>query len=326
LAGAERAVRADPVDAGSLSALGAAGLAARDWSGAAAAFRIAGGLGWRDRATQLYWLAASLQAGELAIAAERLDALLRQDPALAESPTLLSPFEDGARGRRILAERLAPRPPWFTAYWSSTDKLSADRLSARARLLDEPALRPASVRCDELTALIEGLFARGREGEARSVWQRHCPGAGKALVADGGFERIRLAASTPFDWQVIGQGGLDVRIGPSPGMKGNALIVASTLPGRRVFAVAAVALAPGRYRIGWSAVDAAADPSPRIAVRLTCERDSGPFSPSQPSADKRFVALAEMAPGACAAPWLELAIAPGSGAVAVDDVAIARVD
>ena len=86
---AERAVRADPIDPASTSLLGAARFAGGDGPGAAAAFRVAGALGWRDQPTQLYWLLAALQAGDYPVATERLDALLRQAPVYPQAPALL---------------------------------------------------------------------------------------------------------------------------------------------------------------------------------------------------------------------------------------------
>lgn len=318
---AARAVVADPGDAASLSLLGAARFAGGDGPGAAAAFRIAGTLGWRDQPTQLYWLVAALQARDYAVATQRLDALLRQAPHFPQSAVLLGQLGASPGGRAALARQLAERPRWFEVYLSSFDGVDADRLAQRAAVMAEPALAGARVTCPEIGSLAGALYAMDRPAEARALWRHHCA-TRKALLVDGGFEAARLNDTSPFAWQFAGEGGLDLRLDVPAKGSGQALVAASTLPQRRIVAVQALQLAAGRYDLAWTARDAAGAASPRIAARLTCKRGEGPWLATATRSDGRRAASAAV-PATCAVQWLELALDSGAGAIVLDDVSIA---
>ncbi|HEX4847889.1 MAG TPA: hypothetical protein VFV30_07070, partial [Novosphingobium sp.] len=62
---AEALVRRDPLGPQAAGLLGTARLAQGDARGAETAFRLSAKLGWRDAATQVYWLQAALAAGDL---------------------------------------------------------------------------------------------------------------------------------------------------------------------------------------------------------------------------------------------------------------------
>lgn len=320
---AERAVRADPLDPAASSALGQARLMLRDAAGAAAAFRVSARLGWRDRPTQAYWAAAAISAGDLDVAAQRFDSLLRQEPYMPEAYRLIADLEQTAAGRRALAARLATRPPWFSPYWTAVQGLRADQVAARVRVLDEPVLRDVRLTCDEARILAAGLLANGQAAEGERLAQRSCGRSSPGLLPDPGFERATLVNTIGPGWQFVGEGGLDVRLTGSPGMTGKAAVVASTLPMRRVFAGQWVQLAAGRYRVGWRARDLAGRASDRIAVRLACNAGEGdPVTARRVAAD-RFTGEATLATPCLAR--LELALRRGDGAVAVDDVTLAPV-
>ncbi|MET0251092.1 MAG: hypothetical protein ABW203_02840, partial [Novosphingobium sp.] len=310
-AAARLAVIAEPVDAGSVSALAGARLAAGDGANAARAFRVAGALGWRDRTTQLYWLAAALQAGDFAVAAQRIDALLRQQPALPQAAALLAQLERDPAGRRALAEQLAARPAWLGAYLGAGG-VAGDQLADRARVLAEPALR--HIGCDEVAPLAQALLASGRSATARELSQSRCGAARNGLLEDGRFAQARLSGGTLFGWQFGGEGGLDIRLERAAG--GQAVIVSSSLPGVQVFAAQALQLVPGRYSIRWRAQGEG------LRVRLTCQRGSGGFLEARAAGSGSFTTTAAVA-GGCAEPWLELAILPDSGSVRITEVSIA---
>lgn len=77
---ARHAVRRDPADARSAGLLGSALLVSGDAAGAERAFTVSAAMGWREPATQLYWMSVALEQGDLEVASQRLDALLRQLP------------------------------------------------------------------------------------------------------------------------------------------------------------------------------------------------------------------------------------------------------
>lgn len=319
---AERAVAADPVDPASTSLLGTARFAAGDGPGAAAAFRVAGTLGWRDQPTQLYWLAAALQAQDYAVATERLDALLRQSPNDPQGALLLGQLSATPGGRAALARRLAERPGWRHVFLGTFEGVNADQLANRALVLEQPALARAGIDCAAIGPLAGALYAQDRAIEARRLWGSRC-GARNALLADGGFEAARLDETSPFAWQFPGEGGLDLRLESRAGQGGQALIVASTLPTRRIVASQALQLESGRYSLTWTSRDAGGSPTARVAARLTCKRGEGAWLAAMPQAGDARGAIATVS-AACPLQWLELALDPGSGAVTIDDVRLAR--
>ena len=319
---AERAVAADPVDPASASLLGAARFTGGDGPGAAAAFRVAGTLGWRNQPTQLYWLVAALQARDYAVATERLDALLRQAPNYPQGAVLLGQLGATPGGRAALARRLAEPSAWRHVYLGTFEGVSADQLADRALVLEQTVLARAGIGCDEIGPLAGALYAQDRAIEARRLWRSRC-GAHDALLADGGFDAARLDDTSPFAWQFPGEGGLDLRLEPQTVGGGQALVVASVLPTRRIVTSQALQLEPGRYRLTWRAHDAGGSASARVAARLTCRRGEGAWLEAAPKADAVRGAAITVEPR-CPLQWLELALDPGNGAVTLDDVRIAR--
>lgn len=313
-----RAVLADPMDAGTSSGLGLARLKLHDGIGAEAAFRVAGQLGWRDKPTQLYWMALSADSGAFPLAAQRADALLRQNANLREQPRLLAALEATAGGRKALAARLVLRPAWFDDYWNKLYLLDPVQLADRVRVLDEPALRPPAMACSDVQVMARLLTEKKDSTRSRSILDRFCRRKGGAMLVDGGFEAARLGNTAARGWQFVGEGGLDVRL-EGGGAQGKAVIVASTLPLRQVFASQALQLAPGRYRVNWRM----AGQSGGVTVRLTCTRNAGDFVTPAPVGPGRLTAVAEVGAD-CPLQWLDLAVDPGAEPIAVDDVVLAK--
>ena len=313
------AILADPMDAAASSSLGLARLKLREGVAAEAAFRVAGQLGWRDKTTQLYWMALSAASGAFPLAAQRADALLRQDARLREQPSLLAPLEATGEGRKALATRLAQRPVWFGDYWYKLYLLDPGQLANRSRMLDEPALRPPIMACADVRTMAL-LLVKSDLGRSRAILQRYCPRRIGDLLTDGGFEAAQLSNTSANGWQFTGEGGLDIRF-ESAGSAGKTVVVVSTLPMRQVFASQALELAPGRYRVSWRMPGKAVG----IVLRLTCQQNAGHFLAATPKARDRLAANAEVGAD-CPLQWLDLAVDPGAGPVTVDDVKVERAD
>ena len=319
---ATRAILIDPMDAAASSGLGLAQLKLHEGVAAEAAFRVAGQLGWRDKTTQLYWMALSAASGAFPLAAQRADALLRQDSRLREQPTLLAPLEATSPGRKALAARLAQRPAWFGEYWNKLYLLDPGQLANRARVLDEPALRPPVMACADVRTMAVSLV-NSDPVRSRSILQRYCPRRGGVLLTDGGFEAARLSNAAASGWQFTGEGGLDVRIVSGAGPGGRAMAVSSALPMRQIFASQALELEPGRYRLGWRMPGMAGAATSGIAVRLTCQQNVGEYLALAPAGGDHLAASAQV-PANCPLQWLDLAIDSGAGPLLVDDVTVAR--
>ena len=91
---AKEGVVKEPVDNHALGNLGAALAMSGDGRGAERAFTVAAATGWRDLPTQVYWYQRAMQAGDLRVASQRLDAILRVNPQwpLAGSPMMTGPW------------------------------------------------------------------------------------------------------------------------------------------------------------------------------------------------------------------------------------------
>ena len=173
---AERLVARAPIEPFSTALLGASRAAGGDDGGADRAFRVAGQLGWRTPVTQSYWLSAALAAGDTKIAAQRLDALLRQRPDLLSQPEMLAPFESEAAGRNALFERLLTRPPWLEAYAGATNPATPAALIARRLpVLTMLAGRGVVLGCAAIGPALGDLAAAGLTSEAATLRRWHCP-------------------------------------------------------------------------------------------------------------------------------------------------------
>ena len=186
-------------------------------------------------------------------------------------------------------------------------------------MLDEPALRPPVMACADVRTMAGLLAEKGDRVRGRAILNRFCRTKGGAMLADGGFESAQLDATGLNGWQFVGEGGLDVRLA-SGGSGGKAVVVASALALRQVFASQALQLAPGRYRVSWRMEGATAG----ISARLTCQQTTGDFLAAVPSGSNRLAAEAEVGTD-CPTQWLEFAVDPGAGPITVDDVKIERV-
>ena len=179
LAIAQSAVARAPIEPSSTALLGAAWLGKGDAARARAAFTVAGKLGWRVPLTQAYWMRAALDVDDTRIAALRLDALLRQQPALLGEERLLAPLEATTEGRTALAARLATRPPWLAYYVNDHGEASRDAMLRRASvLLTLAAPRPTGfaqqLGCEAIRPAAVRLVVLNEPGVAQQVWRAHC--------------------------------------------------------------------------------------------------------------------------------------------------------
>lgn len=172
---AERLVARAPIEPFSTALLGASRAASGDDAGADRAFRVAGQLGWRIPLTQSYWLAAALAAGDIRIAAQRLDALLRQRPELLRLPETLAPFESGDAGQAALVDQLATRPPWLDWYDGAIDPVPAEIIARRVPALMLLGDRGVVLGCAAIAPAVSRLAAAGLASEAEALRHRHCP-------------------------------------------------------------------------------------------------------------------------------------------------------
>ena len=314
VAGARRAVAADPVHPASTALLGTAYLLAGQPARAEAAFRVAARFGWREPTTQIYWYQAALQARDWARAVDRADALLRTHPALPTRDLVLEPLESDPAGRAALVVRMAGRPGWLGQYLRLENVADDATVERRGRVLTELAAAGTRLGCRDVTPFVNGALGRGARRHAERVWIGHCPGATlSGTLADGDFERFGAEAS-PFGWRTSLSG--DVTVRPLDTGGNRALRLANSGSVSRLVLSQAVALEPGLYRLTGRT-------SPgRIAGSLGCGTP-----PGLPSLTEGDLAAGGqlLRVEACARLELGLWVRPGADEFELDAVALEKI-
>lgn len=323
LALAQMAVRRTPIEPSSTAVLGAALLGHRDAVGAERAFRVAAQMGWRVPLTQLYWMQASLAYGDYANAAIRLDALLRQDPTLLRNRDIMDPLEGNDEGRAALADQLVEKPEWLDPYVSDVANTPDDVLELRRAVLHGLAERHVALGCEAISPFVERELDLGNVRGADDVWRGHCPSARDAILFDGDFARAQVAQTrASLAWTFVGNAGISVLLEPGARPGTRALAVDGTVQRPMVFVRQLLLLQPGPYRVSWRASAENGATSSRIVVALNCGQKID-WQAGTPDADgRRSAVLAH--DGACEAPWLLFALAPGNGAVQLSSVSLTK--
>ena len=322
---ARRAVRRDPIDARSASLLGSALLVSGDAAGAERAFTVSAAMGWRDPATQLYWMSVALEQGDLEVASQRLDALLRQSPQFASRAQLLAEFEATAEGRAALARRLADAPVWGRNYFIDGYLIPPAGKARRAEVAESLARRVRN--CPLVALMTFNLVETGQIAAGHRVWRGHCqPGGDTGNIADGSFSGANLSKPlTAFDWRWPDDGSIGLSLAPAAGFVGQTLHVTTSASRERDFATQLAVLAPGAYRANWRAQTESGAPAAAVRLSLACTPETRHTLASEliDANTGRFAAGLDV-PAGCPAQWLAFSVAPGSDPVTLDDVAITR--
>lgn len=269
---ARRAILSDPISAPAVSMLGRAKLYSQQPLEARKAFQVSGQLGWRDAMTQIYWLDQALQGGNYSVAAERLDALLRQSPDDENRDRFIAAVAATPEGRAAIAERLKLSPPWALPMVVDLRDLPADVLQQRVDLMRRTGKGVWD--CSASEVLTQKLVAENLLDDAKAVWTLNC-GSADSLVYDGGFENFdMLKPAAGFAWQISDRGDVEIAVlKDAAGRQSLSLQVnaARTLP----MVHQLVVLKPGHYRLTWRTPDTPAATARRLSVSLACTLDLG---------------------------------------------------
>lgn len=298
-----------PLGTESSALLGTARLAVGDTTGAERAFRVAARLGWRDARTQIYWLRAALALGDWDRAALRFGALARQwphAPAIAEVATI---FESSLAGRRALAHRIAAGETWAEAYAAPVAETTSNRLAGRAGVLIQVAQEGRKLGCEPVAGMVSALAATNA-AMAAQLWRSHCAEAAlPGTLTDSTFARAQLyRVRTPFEWQFPGDGAVNLVLVPSG--RGKHVEVRNSGPLTLPVAAQQLDLGPGRYRLSWINRQSGGT----VQASLSCRRERAHALPRAGSAMGGREGVILAFDGACAAPWVQLWIGPGSTA------------
>jgi len=302
---AREAIIRSPVEPASTGLLGAAWLGEGKTARADTAFRVSGQLGWRDSITQTYWMQAALLGGDLPVAAQRLDAILRQHPAKAADPALLAPFETSQEGRIVLAQRLAENPGWTSAYLNPNGPVASAQLAQRAQVAGLLA-KQRQLGCDGIARFVRIMIADGAVLPAHELWQMHCPGTKGQAITDPDFANGVRNDPSPFAWQRNSDGSIRVRSGGSDG----GLVIENSAPFPRNFARQLLVLTAGDYRLSWRAQESDGRVSDRIEAFTGCTNETSGKILARPVAGTRLSGVLHVS-GACEGQLLTFRIRPG---------------
>lgn len=304
------AVRRSPVDPSSSALLASARLALDDPAGAQRAFRVAGQMGWRVPFTQAYWMQQAIAAGNLTVAATRMDALLRQHPWVLGQPSVLAPLEGNPAGRQAIASRLMAAPTWLSTYAFSVEGLSAEVISERAQVLQLLAARGVRVGCEMAAPPTTRLVDTGRVAEALTLWRSQCPEAGTAIPADPDFANLRISgARSYFEWDLLGSADVGVVIVPGSKAPAQQLEIHNGSSFTRPILRQLIVPAPGHHRLSWQATTTDGKPSNRVLVELGCR--TGPVQKLVPTAEGPLWYADVVIDNACPVHVLTVSVLPG---------------
>jgi hypothetical protein len=290
------------------------------------AWQLASTMGWRDRPTQGWALLRALANGEAEIFVMRADALMRTRDDDAQMPGILRRAMVKPDIRRALIARLDLNPEWRRKLFSADHPLECPELEGALAALDGLARSHRPPTRGELNGTILGLIDGGRFREAVALdrrFVRRSVDAG-SLMDDGKFERDDYANDVdPFDWVIVRGAVLD----DLSGRRTMVLIGTGKSPALvRKF----IALAPGRYRLGFVMKGEAAS-SEAFGVVVGCAGRGAALAQSSKEAlesgefNARFVDF--VIPASCELASLALTgLSPKAGGEAqFDDFSLTRI-
>ncbi len=203
-AAAAKALRKMPMSAEPPALLGAIALQSGDAERAQAAFEVAAQGGWRNRPTQLYWMAAALQRGEAGPAALRVDALLRTGDRSEGTRAGLAQLEATEAGRAALGVQMRDNPPWLSDILADAGALPPAAFANRLSVFESARTAyDLPIACQPARSRINTMFYTAqRHAEAYRLYRAAC-GSGKTrFVQNHQFVRPFASGGTPFDWKV----------------------------------------------------------------------------------------------------------------------------
>ncbi len=321
---ARMALLGDPVDAQVVGLIGRSEILLGHGAKADAAFRVSAGLGWRDTATQLYWYSRAFDLGDADMAAQRLDAVLRQDPGFLARDSSFADVTASPEGRAALAVRLAEHPFWSFTFYAPREALTPELLADRADVVRR--MPKAALQCADVAPLVNRMLQANLLEEGQDLWSRACdPEPG--LVHDGHFRRVDPEGKggvTYFNWQLPASGTVELLFDEAADgartldMRVNGGISRSVLRQLTI-------LAPGRYKLSWAMPEQGAAALAALRVGIGCTADRGVAVPAQsdPAAPGRAM-IETTVDDTCRARLISFWLAPGTR-VHISDVRLERV-
>ncbi len=334
---ARTAIAASPIEVVAVRTLGQARNAKARGEGHSLML-LAGRLGWRDRPTQLWLIEQALLAGEIDIALQRAEAMVRlqRDRELVFSMLrLLAMSPDNRRG---MVASLAADPFWREGFLSPLEKTSYPQLVSMARLLEDLSRTGSPPTLKEARYTIDGLAENLHFNEAGRLHALLFPQPGPNLAFDGNFERggsdyKEGGGASSFDWLVFDADLSTAAVEREAG-RGNRLLyaVAEGVTGGRLTQQNR-ALPPGSYSFSYRMRSDDREAPQRLRWIIRCAAGGVPLlemstAPLRSAGWERRTGRFTV-PGGCEGQVLDLSAYPNVGgrpSVAYfDDVVLSRV-
>ena len=223
---AQHAIRLSPINASAIRTLGLLRLEEGNAHAGNRLMDAAASLGWRDLLTQLWSINAAERTREPVKAAQRAEALFRQDILLPPLQLLLG-APDFEPMSRLLAGRLAQRPTWRPQLLHNIGGLSPPNLSRFEEILSTLSRSPYPATMDEIKPVLQALVSQGRTLEAQHLWLQLNP----AFIDNGDFDaRAEVQGIlSPAGWDVPLQNRRSVTVArPQPDRRNRALRIGPT--------------------------------------------------------------------------------------------------
>jgi hypothetical protein len=327
---ARAALKREPMNVAALRALGFALEQTGDKDTANRILFLAGRLGWRDVAVQL-WLAKTLALqGHVAAALHRADALARVNrvPTITFPIFVASIADDQLR--EALVQELLDRPNWRGTFFYRLLQLPPNKIQYFDALVADLAKAGSPINAAERAIYLTRLIETGHGADAYRYWLRDQ----KALTRvptipwDGGFEHVPPAGTlgAPFEWQMSLESAGVASIVPSP--KGGQHVAVS--PGHDFsgnLMSQTIVLPPGRYTLTSNVAGDATSIGLHWTIRCLPERKEISLS-TKTGSSELGLGIFEI-PTGCMAQSLTLEMAApgdvgGSADVTIDDVVVHR--
>ena len=289
VAAANRLVTQAPLRRSNLSLLATAQQLSGNAQVASDIFRVASSLGWRDELAQGYAVNLALGNGEYAIAASRMEALIRAAPDSEITRQLVAVIAQVPESRAGLAAAMASGKGWGDNLIAGLHELPAEEIAQRIPLLadayssgfraSEPLARRETYRIFPLDPSLGWAFWNAVAGPGDTaeagLWN-----AGFSTIGESGF-----AGRAPFEWSRARQTTQTLRVVEVDGQK--RLIVSGRNFSAENVAAQAVPLAAGRYALGWRASAAKLD-RPDLLLSADCAEPAAPLEVGPAIMDKRI--------------------------------------
>ncbi len=197
---ARRSLAMRPLDAATVRLLAASQLETNDARGAGRALTLASQLGWRDPGTQFLLFQVARDAGDVAAAAQRFDALARQRVEAERLKELMRDFLLDPGAPAALAERLSIDPLWRREYLLTTDPIPQQTYRPWLEMLVAMKVAGSPPRPAEASAFVRTLVLFGKiplaieaSREVGALSRDASPGFGTVAQGDD---------TSPFVWSV----------------------------------------------------------------------------------------------------------------------------